>query len=63
MLDDIPFTPLFNVSGGPAASIPMAQCDRGLPIGVQLGAEPGREALLLAVSRQLEIAHPWHRRV
>jgi len=62
LLDDIPFTPLFNTSGGPAASLPLGFDDDGLPVGVQLGAAFGNEELLLSVSRQLELAAPWHAR-
>ena len=59
LLDEIPFTPLFNASGAPAASLPMARSARGMPVGVQLGAALGREDMLLQLSAQLEAAHPW----
>ena len=53
-----PFTPLVNVTGQPAASIPFALVD-GLPVGIQLIGPPVGEALLLRLSAQLEAAHPW----
>ncbi len=53
------YTALFNVSGGPAASLPLAVSSSGLPIGVQLGAAPGDDLRVLQVSRQLERAMPW----
>ncbi len=59
MLADIAFTPLFNVSGGPAASVPMSTCTDGFPVGVQLGAALGAEELLLSVARQIELERPW----
>ncbi|MGB0209906.1 MAG: hypothetical protein ACPGCX_07395 [Ilumatobacteraceae bacterium] len=31
----------------------------GLPVGVQLVADYGREDLLLAVAARLEVAAPW----
>ncbi len=55
----IPFTPQFNVSGGPAASLPLHWTADGLPVGIQLGADFGNEALLFRVAAQLEAARPW----
>ena len=59
----IPFTPLYNMTGCPAISLPLEQSPDGMPIGVMLGAALGREDLLLAVAGQLERAHPWFDRV
>ncbi len=53
-----PFTPLVNVTGQPAASVPFGEAD-GLPVGVQLIGRPFDEATLLRVAAQLEQAHPW----
>jgi amidase/6-aminohexanoate-cyclic-dimer hydrolase len=58
----IPFTPQFNVSGGPAASLPLHWTADGLPVGIQLGADFGNEALLFRVAAQLEAARPWRDR-
>jgi len=55
----VPFTPLFNVTGQPAVSLPLAWNDAGLPIGAQLVAAYGREDVLLRVASQLESARPW----
>lgn len=57
-----PFTPLFNVSGQPAISLPMHWSASGLPIGVQLVGKPWGEAELLRISAQLEKAAPWRDR-
>ncbi|MYU22605.1 amidase [Streptomyces sp. SID8352] len=55
LFEFVPFTPLHNVTGQPAISVP-AGFDDGLPVGVQLAAHPGREDLLLSVAAQLERA-------
>jgi amidase len=44
----------FNVSGQPAISIPAGYSDEGLPVGVQLVAATGKDALLLQVAEQAE---------
>jgi amidase len=54
-----PFTPVQNVSGTPAISLPLAQSSTGLPIGVQFAAGMGQEALLLQIAYQMEAAMPW----
>ena len=55
----VPFTPVWNVTGQPAISLPLHQSDGGLPIGVQLVGPPAGEELLLSLSAQLEQARPW----
>jgi amidase len=57
-----PFTPLVNVLGLPAVSLPLSQTDDGAPIGVQLIGRPADEATLLRVSAQVERARPWRDR-
>ena len=55
----IPFSPVQNVSGGPAISLPLAQSSQGLPIGVQLASSMGTERTLLELAIELEAAAPW----
>jgi amidase len=54
-----PFTPIWNLTGQPAISLPLYQGDDGLPLGVQLAGPPLGEGLLLALASQLEAALPW----
>ncbi len=49
----------YNVAGTPAISLPMMIHSSGLPIGVQLGAGPAREHLLIALGAALEEAMPF----
>jgi amidase len=49
----------FNVTGQPAASVPLGESSGGLPIGVQLVAAHYREDLLFQLAGQLERAVPW----
>ena len=53
---------VFNISGQPAISLPLAQSESGLPIGVQFVAPYGREDLLFQLASQLEQAMPWKHR-
>jgi amidase len=55
----LPFTPIANITGQPAISLPLSWNGDGLPVGVQLIAEYGREDVLLRVAAQLEAAQPW----
>lgn len=62
LLELTPNTQLFNQTGQPAISLPLAVGADGLPIGMQLAAAMGREDLLIRVAAQLEAALPWHGR-
>ncbi|GBD27233.1 6-aminohexanoate-cyclic-dimer hydrolase [bacterium HR30] len=55
----VAFTAPFNVTGQPAASLPLHWSSSGLPIGVQLVAAYGREDLIFSLASQLEQASPW----
>lgn len=57
------FTPLLNITGHPAASVPLHQGRSGLPAGVQLVTSMGDEATLFRLASQWEIARPWRERL
>ena len=54
-----PFCAVFNASGQPAASLPMAMSSTGLPIGLHLAAPFGADETLVALCAELEAAQPW----
>ena len=56
----VSFTPLQNVSGSPAISVPSGLGGAGMPLGVQLAAPFGHERRLLELAFELEAAAPWN---
>ena len=58
-----PFTPVFNVAGTPAISLPLGMSGKhGLPIGLQFAGRFAAEDVLLRLAGQLEQALPWYQR-
>ena len=55
----IAYTALWNVTGNPAASVPVGFADDGLPLAVQLVGRRNDETTILNVAAQLERAQPW----
>jgi amidase len=54
-----PYTPVTNITGSPAISLPLGQRDDGLPLGIHLVGRPAEEGALLALSAQIEAGRPW----
>jgi amidase len=54
-----PFTPLCNITGQPAMSVPLFWNDDNLPVGSHFIGRFGDEATLLKLAAQLERAQPW----
>ncbi|HEX8891873.1 MAG TPA: amidase [Terriglobales bacterium] len=53
-----PFSLLF----WPSVSVPCGFTREGLPVGLQISARPGADALVLEVARAFEQATDWHKR-
>lgn len=62
VLDYVGYTPLQNVAGAPAMSVPLAWSQAGLPIGAHFSAAKGQERRLLELAYELEAAQPWRGR-
>lgn len=59
VLDYVGYTPLQNVAGAPAMSVPLGWSTEGLPIGAHFSAAKGQERKLLELAYELEHAQPW----
>lgn len=57
--DYIPYTPLFNITGQPAMSVPLHWNSDDLPIGMQFVGRFADETTLFRLAGQLERAKPW----
>ena len=55
----VPFTPIINVTGQPAISLPLYWNAERLPIGTHFVGRFGDEATLFRLAAQLEQARPW----
>lgn len=55
----VPFTPVQNVAGVPAISLPLGRSRAGLPIGIHFSSAMGAERTLLELAMELEEAAPW----
>jgi amidase len=54
-----PFTPLFNLTGQPAVTLPAGFGADGLPLSVQLVGRMGAEDVLYSLAGQIESAAGW----
>ena len=57
-----PFTPVVNLTGQPAVSLPAGPASDGLPLSVQLIGRLGAEDVLYSLAGQIESATPWAQR-
>jgi amidase len=56
------YTPIHNIAGCPAMSVPLHWSADNLPIGVHFAAGVGRDETLLRLAYELEAAQPWRER-
>jgi len=61
-MEFIGVTPLCNITGQPAMSVPLFWNDDNLPLGSHFIGRFGDEATLFRLAAQLEAAHPWAER-
>jgi Asp-tRNA(Asn)/Glu-tRNA(Gln) amidotransferase A subunit family amidase len=54
-----PFTYPFNMTGNPAATVPIGLAANGLPMGIQVVGAFGDEPGVFAASAAFEASHPW----
>ncbi len=59
----MPYTPIFNVTGQPAMSVPLCWNEAGLPIGMHFVGRFGDEATLFRLAGQIDRAQPWSDRI
>lgn len=62
MFEYVSYTPLHNLTGHPAISLPLFPAPDGAPIGSMFAAAHGGEATLIGLAYQLEEALPWRDR-
>jgi amidase len=63
LIEYVGYTPIHNIAGAPAMSVPLAWTDAGLPVGSMLSARRGNERTLFELAYQLEAAQPWAHRI
>lgn len=57
------FVTLFNVTGQPAVSLPLAVSSSGKPLGVQAVGRNGYDEQVISIAAELEAALPWRDRI
>ena len=57
--DYVGYTPMQNIAGAPAMSVPLGSSSAGLPIGIHFSSSKGQEKRLLELAYELEQAQPW----
>jgi amidase len=63
LIEYVGYTPIHNLAGAPAMSVPLYWTPQGLPIGTMFAARAGQERMLLELAYELEAAAPWAQRI
>jgi amidase len=63
MMRLVAYTPVQNLTGAAAMSVPICQATNGLPLGMHFAGRRGDDARLLDLAFQLEMAAPWAQRL
>jgi amidase len=63
MLRLVAYTPVQNLTGAAAMSVPIMTATNGLPLGMHFAGRRGDDARLLDLAFQLEQAAPWAQRL
>ncbi|WP_353216409.1 amidase family protein [Sandarakinorhabdus sp.] len=63
MMQLVAYTPVQNLAGAAAMSVPIMQATNGLPLGMHFAGRRGDDARLLDLAFQLEAAAPWAQRL
>lgn len=58
-----PFTPIANITGQPAMSIPLHWDSNGIPHGAHFMAAIGNDQILFMLAQQLEKTNPWRHQI
>jgi amidase len=63
LIEYVGYTPIHNIVGAPAMSVPLYWTPEGLPVGTQFAARAGAERMLFELAYELEAANPWAHRI
>lgn len=63
MMRLVAYTPVQNMAGAAAMSVPIMTATNGLPLGMHFAGRRGDDARLLDLAFQLEMAAPWAQRL
>jgi aspartyl-tRNA(Asn)/glutamyl-tRNA(Gln) amidotransferase subunit A len=61
LVDDTAFTALWNLTGGPASSVPMGFASDGLPLGLQIAGRAFDDGRILSIAHAFQALTVHHR--